>query len=141
MRHFGALAHFRAARSAGEAAAGPRLDGDFSLNVTNALTARWLLAQGLASLTPAYDLDEDQLLALLEHAPAERFVVPLYHRIPTFHTEHCTYAHLLSEGRDFLHDAPWMVLGPGIAVLLTSVGINLLGDFLRDVYDPRLQRL
>ncbi|MCC6670468.1 MAG: U32 family peptidase [Planctomycetes bacterium] len=101
VRHFGALAHFRAARAAGEAAAGPRLDGDFSLNVTNALTARWLLAQGLASLTPAYDLDEDQLLALLEHAPAERFVVPLYHRIPTFHTEHCTYAHLLSEGRDF----------------------------------------
>jgi peptide/nickel transport system permease protein len=48
---------------------------------------------------------------------------------------------MISEGRDFLHDAPWMVLGPGIAVLLTSIGINLFGDFLRDVYDPRLQRL
>ena len=48
---------------------------------------------------------------------------------------------MISEGRDFLHDAPWMVLGPGLAVLMTSVGINLFGDFLRDVYDPRLQRL
>lgn len=47
---------------------------------------------------------------------------------------------MISEGRDFLYDAPWMVLGPGIAVLLTAVGINLLGDFLRDALDPRLKR-
>jgi ABC-type dipeptide/oligopeptide/nickel transport system permease subunit len=34
-----------------------------------------------------------------------------------------------------------MTLGPGLAILLTSIGINLLGDFLRDTYDPRLARL
>lgn len=48
---------------------------------------------------------------------------------------------MISEGRDFLYDAPWMVIGPGIAVLLSSVGINLFGDFLRDYYDPRLERM
>ena len=33
-----------------------------------------------------------------------------------------------------------MVLGPGVAILGTSIGINLFGDFLRDTYDPRLER-
>lgn len=47
---------------------------------------------------------------------------------------------MISEGRNFLYDAPWMVVGPGIAVLVASVGINLFGDFLRDYYDPRLER-
>jgi ABC-type dipeptide/oligopeptide/nickel transport system permease subunit len=47
---------------------------------------------------------------------------------------------MISDGRDFLYEAPWMVLGPGVAILCTSVGINLFGDFLRDTYDPRLER-
>ena len=48
---------------------------------------------------------------------------------------------MISEGRDFLYDAPWMVIGPAIAVLIASVGINLFGDFLRDYFDPRLEGL
>jgi U32 family peptidase len=52
-------------------------------------------------LAGAHDLDRDQLLALLDHAPAGRIAVTLHHHIPTFHTEHCVYAHLLSTGRDF----------------------------------------
>jgi ABC-type dipeptide/oligopeptide/nickel transport system permease subunit len=47
---------------------------------------------------------------------------------------------MISDGRDFLYEAPWMVLGPGVAILCTSIGINLFGDFLRDTYDPRLER-
>ncbi len=47
---------------------------------------------------------------------------------------------MISDGRDFLYEAPWMVLGPGVAILGTSIGINLFGDFLRDTYDPRLER-
>ncbi len=47
---------------------------------------------------------------------------------------------MISQGRDFLGDAPWMVLAPGLAILLTAIGINLFGDFLRDTYDPRLQQ-
>jgi ABC-type dipeptide/oligopeptide/nickel transport system permease subunit len=48
---------------------------------------------------------------------------------------------MISEGRNYLYDSHWMTLGPGLAILITSVGINLLGDFLRDTYDPRLARL
>jgi putative protease len=97
VRHWGALTSFQ--RLA--ASARPVLHGDFSLNVTNSITAAELFARGLDTLTASHDLDRDQLLALLDAAPADRFTVVLHHRIPTFHTEHCVYAHLLSAGRDF----------------------------------------
>jgi ABC-type dipeptide/oligopeptide/nickel transport system permease subunit len=48
---------------------------------------------------------------------------------------------MISEGRNYLYESHWMSLGPGLAILVTSIGINLLGDFLRDTYDPRLARL
>jgi putative protease len=98
VRHWGALVHFEAQ---GAGAARPLLHGDFSLNVTNSITAAELFDRGLDTLTAAHDLDDDQLMALLDAAPPERFTVVLHHRIPTFHTEHCVYAHLLSAGRDF----------------------------------------
>jgi putative protease len=79
----------------------PLLHGDFSLNVTNSVTASHLLGMGLDTLTAAHDLDEAQLFALLDHVPAGRMTVAVHHHIPTFHTEHCVYAHLLSNGRDF----------------------------------------
>lgn len=47
---------------------------------------------------------------------------------------------MIADGRDFLYDQPWIVIAPGIAVLITAVGINLFGDFLRDYFDPRLER-
>lgn len=47
---------------------------------------------------------------------------------------------MIADGRDYLYDQPWIVIAPGIAVLITSVGINLFGDFLRDHFDPRLER-
>ena len=90
--------HFRRSRPASPR---PLLHGDFSLNVTNSITAAELLARGLDTLTAAHDLDRAQLLALLDAAPRGRVTVVLHHHIPTFHTEHCVYAHLLSAGRDF----------------------------------------
>ena len=98
VRHWGALVAFQALDAA---AARPILHGDFSLNVTNSITAAELFARGLDTLTPSYDLDRAQLAALLDAAPAALFTVTLHQRIPTFHTEHCVYAHLLSGGRDF----------------------------------------
>ena len=97
VRHWGALMRCRAERERGARLA---LHGDFSLNVTNSLTARHLLRLGLDTLTPAHDLDGPQLRSLLEGTPAERVTLVGHLRIPTFHTEHCVYAHLLSEGRD-----------------------------------------
>ena len=98
VRHFGALM-----RCLGWRAAGDRfvLHGDFSLNATNSLTARHLLQLGLQTITASFDLDEAQLAAMLAHVPAGRVAVVAHHRIPTFHTEHCVYSHLLSNGRDF----------------------------------------
>lgn len=44
---------------------------------------------------------------------------------------------LLFEGRSYLYQAWWLVAFPGIAILFTVVGFNLLGDALRDVFDPK----
>jgi putative protease len=93
VRSWGSLAALRGT--------GPALHGDFSLNVTNSISADWVLAQGLETITAAHDLDRDQLFALLAAAPHGRVAVTVHHHIPTFHTEHCVYAHLLSDGRDF----------------------------------------
>jgi putative protease len=98
VRHWGALVDFQR-RASG--APQPLLHGDFSLNVTNSITAAELFDRGLDTLTAAHDLDRAQLFALLDAVPAERCTVVVHHRIPTFHTEHCVYAHLLSAGRDF----------------------------------------
>jgi len=38
-------------------------------------------------------------------------------------------------------EAPWVTLVPGLAIVVTVLGINLLGDGLRDALDPRLRRL
>ncbi len=46
---------------------------------------------------------------------------------------------MLSDGKLYVYNAPWMATFPGIAISLTILGYNLLGDGLRDVLDPRLQ--
>lgn len=45
---------------------------------------------------------------------------------------------MLSEGRTFLETAPWMSIFPGVAIALTVLAFNLLGDGLRDAFDPTL---
>jgi peptide/nickel transport system permease protein len=46
---------------------------------------------------------------------------------------------MLSESRDFLYVAWWLAAFPGAALALTALGVNLLGDWLRDTLDPRLR--
>jgi peptide/nickel transport system permease protein len=46
---------------------------------------------------------------------------------------------MLSEGRSYLRRAWWISTFPGLAIMVTTLGINLLGDGLRDVLDPRLR--
>ncbi len=46
---------------------------------------------------------------------------------------------MLNEGKDFLADAPQLMLWPGLAITITALGLNLLGDGLRDVLDPNLR--
>ncbi|HEX2501845.1 MAG TPA: ABC transporter permease [Methylomirabilota bacterium] len=45
---------------------------------------------------------------------------------------------MLSGGRRFMELAPWVTVYPGLAIALTVLGLNLLGDALRDALDPRL---
>ncbi|MBE9913357.1 ABC transporter permease [Paenibacillus donghaensis] len=46
---------------------------------------------------------------------------------------------MLSDSRQFIQKAPWTVIFPGGAIMLTVLGFNLLGDGLRDVLDPRMK--
>ena len=47
---------------------------------------------------------------------------------------------MLSEGRSYMNRAPWLTIFPGLAIFVTVFGINLLGDGLRDIFDPKLRR-
>ena len=51
-----------------------------------------------------------------------------------------TFGSIIAGGRDFMTEAPWITLFPGLAVMVTVLGLNLLGDGLRDLLDPRLRR-
>jgi len=51
-----------------------------------------------------------------------------------------SWGNMLSVGRQYLVNAPWLATFPGLAIMFTSLGMNLLGDWLRDVLDPRLRR-
>ena len=48
-----------------------------------------------------------------------------------------SWGRMLSEGRGFLRQAPWMGIFPGLAIMVSVMGFNFLGDGLRDVLDPR----
>jgi peptide/nickel transport system permease protein len=51
-----------------------------------------------------------------------------------------TWGSMLSEGRSYMNRAPWLTIFPGLAIFITVFGINLLGDGLRDIFDPKLRR-
>jgi peptide/nickel transport system permease protein len=46
---------------------------------------------------------------------------------------------MLADSKDFILQAPWTVLFPGLAIMLTVLGFNLMGDGLRDALDPRMK--
>ena len=47
---------------------------------------------------------------------------------------------MIADGRSYLFQSPWIATFPGLAILFSSLGLNLVGDGLRDVLDPRLRR-
>jgi peptide/nickel transport system permease protein len=49
------------------------------------------------------------------------------------------WGQMIADGRRTLELAPWASIGPGLAIMMTVLGFNLLGDGLRDVLDPRLR--
>jgi putative protease len=76
--------------------------GDYSLNVANRLAADYFKNQfGLERVTASYDLNFQQLEALLLAAPPEWFEVTIHQHMPMFHMEHCVFCAFLSNGTDF----------------------------------------
>ncbi len=71
---------------------------DYSLNVTNELTAQFLIDQGASWLTASYDLNRDQLLQLVEAVPPQWLEIVIHQHMPMFHMEHCVFCAVLSPG-------------------------------------------
>ena len=71
---------------------------DYTLNVTNELTAQFLIEQGASWLTSSYDLNRDQLLNLVNAVPPQWLEVVIHQHMPMFHMEHCVFCAVLSPG-------------------------------------------
>lgn len=93
VRNLGALEYLRDS--------GLSLVGDFSLNVTNSISASYLLTKGLTRICPSYDLNSEQVVELIAACDPGRFEVTLHHYIPAFHMEHCVFAAFLSSGSSY----------------------------------------
>jgi len=52
-----------------------------------------------------------------------------------------TWGGMLSDSREYLEITPWLVIFPGLAISLTVLSINVLGDWVRDYLDPRMKNL
>lgn len=48
-----------------------------------------------------------------------------------------SWGSMLNAGKRFMELAPWMAIFPGLAIMIAVLGFNLIGDWLRDVLDPR----
>lgn len=82
----------------------PSLQGDFSLNATNVVTADLLLNSGLESLALTYDCNSEQICSILQSLGERSNQVEIicHTNLPIFHTEHCVFARFLSEGNSYL---------------------------------------
>jgi putative protease len=82
--------------------AGERRVGDYSLNVANHIAADYFLETfGLERVTASYDLNFQQIEALLRAVPADQIEVTLHQHMPMFHMEHCVFCAFLSSGTDY----------------------------------------
>jgi peptide/nickel transport system permease protein len=54
---------------------------------------------------------------------------------------YATWGNILSDGKDFIFDAPWLFFIPGLAILVVVLAFNLVGEGLREALDPRLRGL
>lgn len=77
------------------------LEGDYSLNVSNILSAEWFLSQGLRSLHPSLDLNALGTEKLLENFGGAHFEVSVFEHLPAFYMEHCLYAANLTDAERF----------------------------------------
>ena len=72
--------------------------GDFSFNVTNELSAEFFLQEGVSRVAASYDMNREQLLALVAATPPGWLEVVIHQHMPMFHMEHCVFCAVLSPG-------------------------------------------
>ena len=90
VRNFAGLRYFRDR--------GLPVIADFSLNVTNELSAEFFLQEGVGRVTASYDMNREQLLALVAATPPGWLEVVIHQHMPMFHMEHCVFCAVLSPG-------------------------------------------
>ncbi|WP_153557941.1 DUF3656 domain-containing U32 family peptidase [Roseimaritima sediminicola] len=71
---------------------------DFSMNIVNDLSARWMRSLGVSRITPSYDLNREQLMDLVDAVPAEWLEIVIHQHMPMFHMEHCVFCSVMSPG-------------------------------------------
>lgn len=81
--------------------AGIPLEGDYSLNVSNVLSAEWFVEQGLGSLHPSLDLNAGGTLELVRNFGGANFEISVFEHLPAFYMEHCLYAAYLTDAERF----------------------------------------
>ena len=52
---------------------------------------------------------------------------------------HATWGNILSDGKRFIFDAPWLTFIPGFVILIVVLAFNLFGEGLRDILNPKLR--
>lgn len=77
------------------------LRGDFSLNVTNHLSANYLLSKNLKTICLSYDLNAEQAQLLIENTDSKSIELTIHQYMPSFHMEHCVFAAFLSKGHSY----------------------------------------
>lgn len=77
------------------------LEGDYSLNVSNSLSAEWFIGQGLRTLHPSLDLNAQGTEELLRNFGGSRFEISVFEHLPAFYMEHCLYAAHLTKAERF----------------------------------------
>lgn len=53
---------------------------------------------------------------------------------------YATWGNILADGKNFIFDAPWLFLIPGIAILIIVLAFNLVGEGMREALNPKLRR-
>jgi peptide/nickel transport system permease protein len=94
------------------------------------ILARHILANSMAPLI----VQLTYVFALAVLAEAVLSFIGVGPRPPT-----PTWGNIIADGRNYIPEAPWISLLPGFAISVTVLGLNLLGDGLRDVLDPRMR--
>jgi peptide/nickel transport system permease protein len=53
---------------------------------------------------------------------------------------HATWGNILSDGKAYIFDAPWLTFAPGVVILVVVLAFNLFGEGLRDILNPKLRQ-